>query len=271
VRELLFRDADGFCEVILPDIYREFLEIGDDFNKGLKNGLVGFRIPSTNYHSMLPLKVVGFYPAPKGSNANIVIAPSMLVYYHGSDFDADSLFVIKKDKFKGEKPVDLNDVIDYHKEDHTYNKDLILTPNKSVLGFNNEEAIEIGSQYLHQYLEGVTSIINKQIDAATVELGAKPKPSAVRTAELVGRLKTLNEHATILSDVIDGAAKNHIVNLFSTNMVDMKNRSDLLTPISFESVKGLRSKTKANLEKLLEGDESFFNDLKNAGLIQLKC
>jgi len=84
-RKLEFRDKDGYCEIILPETYREFMKEGDAFTFGSENGLVGFRIPSTNYHSLLPLKVVGFYPVPKGSKGNIVIAPSLVVYYHGSD------------------------------------------------------------------------------------------------------------------------------------------------------------------------------------------
>ena len=61
------------------------MKAGDKFIPGNDNGMVGFRIPSTNYHSLLPLKVVGFYDAPKGAKANVVIAPSAIVYFHGSD------------------------------------------------------------------------------------------------------------------------------------------------------------------------------------------
>ena len=84
-RYLKFRDAQGFCEVILPRSYETFMKAGDKFIPGNDNGMVGFRIPSTNYHSLLPLKVVGFYDAPKGAKANVVIAPSAIVYFHGSD------------------------------------------------------------------------------------------------------------------------------------------------------------------------------------------
>jgi hypothetical protein len=86
-RELKWRDDLGYAEVILPETYRQFVEEGELFIPGLKNGLVGFRIPSTNYHSAVPMKVVGFYPVPKGGSAkgNVIIAPSLIVYYHGSD------------------------------------------------------------------------------------------------------------------------------------------------------------------------------------------
>lgn len=176
VRDLQFRDHEGYCEIILPEAYREFLETGDLIHKGLKNGLMGFRIPSTNYHSALPLRVVGFYPAPKGSNANIVIAPSLLVYFHGSDYDVDSLFVIKKSKFTG-KDVDLNEIISKYDLEHTYDEALYLEKNISVPGFlENGERSKIGGDlYTHQYLEGVLNKINQQVDAISTKLANKNK------------------------------------------------------------------------------------------------
>lgn len=83
-------------------------------------------------------------------------------------------------------------------------------------------------------------------------------------------LSDLDKDAQTLSEVIDQAAKNQVVDLFSKNMLLDKNRTDLLTPITFESVKGLRLETKKQLESLLEND-TFYDDLSKAGLIQLKC
>jgi hypothetical protein len=55
--------------------------------------LLGFRIPSSDIHSGIAMKVVGFYTTP---DVNVIIAPDLLVALHGSDFDVDSLFVIKR-------------------------------------------------------------------------------------------------------------------------------------------------------------------------------
>lgn len=96
-RYLKYRDSEGYCEVILPRYYESFMKKGDKFLPGSQNGIVGFRIPSTNYHSLLPLKVVGFYDAPINAKANVVIAPSTIVYFHGSDYDVDTLFILRKE------------------------------------------------------------------------------------------------------------------------------------------------------------------------------
>jgi hypothetical protein len=59
--------------------------------------LLGWRIPSTELHSAVAIKVVGFYDSKK---TNVVIAPALLVALHGSDFDVDSLFVVKRPQYK---------------------------------------------------------------------------------------------------------------------------------------------------------------------------
>ena len=80
---LQYKDAEGYTEVLLPEAYKALFKEGDVV--GGKNSMMGFRIPSTNYHSALALKVKGFYKTPIGAESNVIIAPSMIVYYHGSD------------------------------------------------------------------------------------------------------------------------------------------------------------------------------------------
>lgn len=82
--QLKYKDSEGYTEVLLPRAYAKYFEIGDKLGAG-KNSMVGFRIPSTNYHSLLAMKVAGFYDAPANAESNIIIAPSIIVYYHGSD------------------------------------------------------------------------------------------------------------------------------------------------------------------------------------------
>jgi len=63
--------------------------------------MFGFRLPSTELHSAIPLKVVGIYDS---QDTNVIIVPFQVVYLHGSDFDVDTLTVVVREKFtKGEK------------------------------------------------------------------------------------------------------------------------------------------------------------------------
>jgi hypothetical protein len=109
-RELEFkRDSEGnlYAECIVPEGFLE-KEIEENIKKALESGtepdnmywygtqskdLLGFRVPSSELHSAVPIKVVGFYDSKK---TNVIIAPKMLVVLHGSDFDIDSLFTIKR-------------------------------------------------------------------------------------------------------------------------------------------------------------------------------
>ena len=83
-------DEDGYMEVILPDIYRDY---------NIKEGDVGFssRIPNSGMQMNRPFKVVDFYPA--GKDINIIIAPSAIVYYQDSDYDVDELHLTRFDSF----------------------------------------------------------------------------------------------------------------------------------------------------------------------------
>lgn len=69
----------------------------------LYGDLLGFRIPSSELHSSIPLKVAGFYET---LNTNIIIVPKEVVAFHGSDYDIDALYVIQREWDKKEdKPI----------------------------------------------------------------------------------------------------------------------------------------------------------------------
>lgn len=105
-RDLQYRmeEIDGrkvlVAEVIVPkDILtqEQINAISEGKMLYLLPDALGFRIPSTELHSAVPLRVVGVYSSKQ---SNVIIAPKELVVIHGSDFDVDALFVITKETFK---------------------------------------------------------------------------------------------------------------------------------------------------------------------------
>lgn len=93
----LVRDEQGnyYAEIIMPDIpvIRRHIKEGDLLvDKGTLK-MFGFRLPSTEIHSAIPLRVVGFYPTK--NQTNVVIVPREIVALHGSDFDVDSLSIVR--------------------------------------------------------------------------------------------------------------------------------------------------------------------------------
>lgn len=56
--------------------------------------IIGYRIPTEDKYSIMPIKIVGFLPLAAGST---IILPSDIVAMSGTDFDIDKLFLMIKD------------------------------------------------------------------------------------------------------------------------------------------------------------------------------
>jgi len=56
--------------------------------------MIGYRIPTEDKYSMMPLKVVGFLPIESGSS---IMLPAEITTISGSDFDVDKMFVMMKE------------------------------------------------------------------------------------------------------------------------------------------------------------------------------
>lgn len=94
------KDGSLYAEMILPKgvlspQQEAAVMRGDDLF--LHGDGFAFRIPSTELHSAISIKVVGIYDDLK---TNVIIGPKELVPLHGSDFDADSLSVILRTRAK---------------------------------------------------------------------------------------------------------------------------------------------------------------------------
>jgi hypothetical protein len=257
MRNLKWRDENGFCEVILPETYRPYVE-------QIKDGIIGFRIPTSNYHSLVPLKVVGFYPVPPGSKGNVIIAPSLIVYYHGSDYDIDTLFVARKDY--PNETINLNELIKGIDPEHQDDPKLIVEANEPY-GFKNNELIDFDGYKLYEYLDKHILKVNKQLESLTKQLQGA---SELQKEAIENAIEDKEKILQSLSDIAEYAAKNFIVHNFSTNMRNMKNRKDLLTPISFDKIITLRSELKKELSEKLD-DDKFLQTLEESGLIKQIC
>jgi hypothetical protein len=98
LRMMSSTDGDKFknyAEAVVPyDMAKSIADkLGIDMNE-LKNTMIGVRIPSTGIHSSIPIKIVAFL----NTRSNIISVPEEVVPLHGSDFDVDSLFVIKREE-----------------------------------------------------------------------------------------------------------------------------------------------------------------------------
>lgn len=118
-----------FAEVLLPKSYMKDVQVGDFLN----GDYFAYRIPTSEMHSGLSLRVVGFYDSKE---TNIIVAPRQIVALHGSDFDIDALFVLKRTKLNKTFYTDAN-----HKDtiEKIYNRLNELNPEREDIKAIKEE------------------------------------------------------------------------------------------------------------------------------------
>lgn len=64
--------------------------------------VIGYRIPTEDKYSMIPLKIVGFVPKAAGQ---VIMMPQEITYLTGSDFDIDKMYLMIKDFEHRQEPV----------------------------------------------------------------------------------------------------------------------------------------------------------------------
>lgn len=82
----------SYAEIAVHEKYKDIVSQGDY----VWGDMFGFRIPSSELHSAVPMKIVTFFG---GDESNTIITPKELVALHGSDFDVDSLFVLRRSNY----------------------------------------------------------------------------------------------------------------------------------------------------------------------------
>lgn len=163
----------------------------------LYHDLLGFRIPSSEIHSAVPLKVVGFYDDSK--NTNVVIAPKELVPLHGSDFDVDSLFAIRRERIP-KMSEEVNNVIGF------------LLGEEGYVGME-----KVGDSWQMTDIQEFEFLIEKM----KVEAEAEGNPKVVKYVKNLEKL----------------FYKNIIVDEFLKVTISENNRVRMVSPISMEKIK----------------------------------
>lgn len=199
-RPLKWRDADGCAEVVLPDMFKGKFQIGDSI---LFDTMVGFRIPATELHSAVPLKVVGFYP----NNKNVIIAPPEIVFFHGSDYDVDKLYVMRREV--------------YSKEIYSLTGKLINDP-KIPVGYSNDK-----------FNENYALVLQTEI------LAVQEQINSAKLLEDSEAIKGLKNKLKDLKDLQKTYYKNFIVDLFFQVTTSKVNENLMMAPISMERFKGV--------------------------------
>ncbi len=199
--DLKWRDKDGYAECVLPDFWKGDFKAGDVL---MFDKMLGFRIPSTELHSALPIKVVGFYP----SNKNVIIAPKEIVFFHGSDYDVDKLYVMRRSSYE-------NDVYDLE-NNQIYSKG---TP----IGYDSKGNFDF------EWIQSVEEVI---FDTKNKLFQAVKDRDLVSLTATKDKLKELEEVQSLYY-------KNQIVESFLQITTNKINEELMMAPITMERFKGM--------------------------------
>lgn len=217
-RRLKMRDQNGYTEVVAPKWWLDKLgyKIGDksfvltDEYKDLLNTGMAVRIPTTGIHSAVAIKIV----ATTEEGFNRIIAPEELVALHGSDFDIDALFSIRRETF----------------DDYIVTKPLLesIERFKQLSEEDKAKLVEdVRSSFL-KYTSG--ELVGYNFDG-TYDKELRQNVDRFLTMELPDKLKAfvINLKMKILM--------NEKLDIEASIITAPKNREDMNTPISFELIK----------------------------------
>lgn len=268
-----------YAECYLPEMYSDQIKTGDliYYNSDDYSKMFGFRIPSSDLHSSVPLKIIGYYPS--SLHDNVVVIPSAVTALHGSDFDVDKLFVVRygvygvkneevdpknpdkeqaetsnkreyKTKFQkdniviGQKGIKIG----YISKDATYDK------NGNITGVGNHTQIFNFENILLDEKEATKERIldleeeRQQYDIETKALGilTKKQESERRAGRgnITRQITNMEKHLDEIKTIQKGFYSNTMLDAVLDNIsYSGENAPDLLYGITFDPVKGYEEDT----------------------------
>ncbi len=259
-----------YAECYLPEMYSDQLKNKDliYYNNDEYNKMFGFRIPSSDLHSSVPLKVIGYYPS--NSHDNVVVIPSAVTALHGSDFDVDKLFVVRQGVF-GVSDEDKDPKTPDQTTDETSNKrefktkfqtdnkviaqkgvkfgytvpDAQYTEQNQIINFGDNKHVKVSNleeTLIDEKEKTQNRILSLEDKQSTLSKGASPKERLLNDAEhrkLSDEIKSLTNHLKTLKSVQKGLYSNTILDSVLDNInYSGENANDILFGITFDPVKG---------------------------------
>ena len=235
-----FEGPDGvaYAEALLPAWSKKFLkdfinENGEvDFNKVNEAlpevlDMIGYRIPTEDKYSMLPIRVVGFLPYESGG---AIMLPYEITTLSGSDFDVDKMYVMMK-AFK-RSPKGKYSIIKFHEEPsfEAYKDYVLYNSSKddaSYLMWLSEQEKKAIIKNARESFDVMMDAIREERKRAYDEL-----KEAIKNSDAKDYIDKLNKHrATLLSDLSEYSKER-----FSSLKDDLDSREVFGAPRTLEYV-----------------------------------
>lgn len=249
---LRYKNEEGHTEGFVPLPFENIL-------KQSSGVAVGFRIPISNFHSLLSLKSLGSYPVPPASHGNTLIAAGPISFYQGSDYDGDTLFMIVLERVQQDIPIGQF----VHTIDPSFPEDFVIKAGEFP-GIENGQIQHVNGLNIVFALEGAIRTVDKQLTFMRAQL---PRARDIRQkAFLNSQIQRLNEIASVIEHTVMLAAKNQIVHLYKEMLLKQSSEKELLTPITFVQVNKTQTDTRTlSTEGLIRFKEGFLSDVTQLG------
>lgn len=272
----LVTDSDGnllYAECYLPEMYSDQIRAGEMvyYSTEEYGKMFGFRIPSSDLHSSVPLRVIGYYPS--SMQDNVIVIPSAVTALHGSDFDVDKLFVVRYGVF-GQDDTDIDPkAVDQEQPEPNVRKEYktkfqgnnVVIAQKGVkYGYTAPQAeynekgnlTSFGPDNAHREIFNLESVLIDEKDKTQkriLELEQEivrgdraPITNKFQRAEkqkvrrqLNTEVETLTNHLKTLRTIQRGLYSNVILDAVLDNIsYSGENAEDILFGITFDPVKG---------------------------------
>lgn len=275
-------DKEGnilYAECYLPEMYSDQFKSGDliYYNSEDYNKMFGFRIPSSDLHSSVPLRIIGYYPST--SHDNVVVIPAAVTALHGADFDVDKLFVVRygvygvSDEERDPKNPNKEQVEPSQKREYKtkFQKDNIIIAQKGIkLGYTSKDAkyddkgniTDVGN---HTEIFNLDSILLDEKESTKDKILSLEEDLSAYDSEtknstfnnefeiserrkgrgnIERQVKAMEKHLDELKTIQKGLYSNTMLSAVLDNIsYSGENAEDLLYGITFDPVKGYEEDT----------------------------
>lgn len=255
-RILEYKDKDNLTEAFVPRQYHEMLSSS-------QGKAVAFRIPISNFHSILGLASMGTYPVPPASHGNMIIPSSMIVYFQGSDNDGDTLFTIIPEAL--DENIDLSDIV--RQFDPTFPSEVILEAGE-LYGLKDGQILKVNGKNIVYALDKVLRDLDSQLHYFRRELHQAKSMKDKMFINL--QIQSITAALDRIEAYVIKAAKNQIVHIYSETLKKDTSIPELLTPITFVQVNATQ-KTLTDLKQngLVRFKEGWIDEIDSIGTAHL--
>ena len=215
----------------------------------------GFRLPSTGPNSGLLINIVGFLDESMGSNQ--IIVAKEVVPLHGSDFDVDSLFFIRREVFDEEEQSLMEDEMSKEgKTDYSryagYKFDG-LTDGVDLMKFDFQPLLTALDKAEESVNQDIAAAIKNKKDLTLLlkktTMPAKKAQVEKSIKENDERLDSKRKKKRLINDMYIKVLKNTMIDGVMSVLADEKNRTRMAQALSMEMINGTVSGEKNPYKK----------------------